>query len=76
MYPNPLKGNQLNIDIPIGNEEVEVRLTGIDGKVLYQQMMQVLNNNIQINNLNAKPGVYLVTLNSSKGSITKQLLIE
>lgn len=76
VYPNPVKGEYLNIDIPATNEEVELIFSSIDGKVLLKQTNTVTKNSLLLNMNEFKPGAFLLTLNTSKGRITKQIIIE
>ncbi|MCD2259915.1 endonuclease [Psychroserpens luteolus] len=69
MYPNPANGNEVNID---SNQDLAVEVYDILGKKV--KIGQITSNQKKLNISELSKGVYLVKLNSSKGSITKKLI--
>jgi len=69
MYPNPTKGNTVTIDC---NENVFVEVYDVLGKKIKTQKITLNQKKLDVSSLNK--GVYLVKLNTSKGSVTKKLI--
>ena len=74
MFPNPanavvnLKWNK--------SEDVSLRIYDAQGKIVFYGKKVNLFNGFQINTAALSPGLYFVKLNSSKGEITKKLILE
>jgi hypothetical protein len=71
VYPNPAK-DHLNIaaDVNINN----VMLYNFAGQVIVNT--QVNNNAYMLNASNLNPGVYMLRIDTEKGSVTKRIIIE
>jgi endonuclease I len=68
-YPNPLKGDILNVDT---NIDLKIEIFDILGKSILKQ--NLTNSSKQINTSNLNKGIYLIRLTSEKGSVTKKLI--
>lgn len=70
IYPNPVKDN---LFVELGNTEITtIQVIDMKGTVLITRTTASSQNTIDTNNL--PTGVYLVTLTSNKGSMTKKLI--
>ena len=69
IYPNPTKGNFLNI---VTNEALTVEIYDILGKKVLESNVNSENQKIQIGTLNK--GIYLLRLISENGQTTKKLI--
>ncbi|PWI30197.1 ribonuclease [Flavobacteriaceae bacterium LYZ1037] len=69
MFPNPAKGNVVTIST---NDDILVEVYDILGKKIKSQNISSNLNKLDISRLSK--GIYLVKLNSSKGSTTKKLI--
>ncbi|MEM5564470.1 endonuclease [Psychroserpens sp. AS72] len=69
MYPNPAKGNFVNID---SNNDLVVEIYDLLGKKVKVQTINANQKQLHISGLSK--GVYLVKLTSENGSITKKLI--
>jgi endonuclease I len=69
MYPNPANGNEVTI---ISNQDLAVEVYDILGKKVKIQNISV--NQKQLNISGLSKGIYIVKLDSDKGSITKKLI--
>lgn len=76
IYPNPVKGNKLFIDIPLLNEHVSVVLNSMDGKILLNKNFELLNHTVDLDLGNLKAGMYVVSIITSKGMVMKKIQIE
>lgn len=80
IYPNPTKGlTRLNLDVP-ANEETEVTLSDMTGKlihVVFSGKSQVSNLSLMIDTreLNLQEGIYLVRLNSRTNNSVSKLIV-
>lgn len=73
MYPNPMKGNSLTIELAATNEEITVLITSTDGKQLYSEVILNSNGQIQINDLHLRKGIYFVSLVANNQIYTQTL---
>ncbi len=69
MYPNPLKTNTLQFET---QENLQVTIYNVLGKEILSTNLKHENNKIHVDFL--KPGMYIVTLTTAHGSITKKLI--
>jgi len=78
IYPNPLSGNFLSIDINGFDafNKVDVRITNLLGQTVYRNAMQ--NTGYSAIDVSAwlKQSVYIVTVKSGQSVISKKLIIE
>lgn len=72
IYPNPLKGNKLNISSTNTSPILSIEILNVLGKSVFKQKLS--NNASEINISSLNKGIYLVRLKSEKGSITKKLI--
>jgi endonuclease I len=68
-YPNPLKGNVLNINT---TKTLTVEVFDILGKKIIKDTVDANKNYLNLSNLNA--GVYLIKLSDGSQSVTKKLI--
>lgn len=72
VYPNPVKNNQFFVSVPISVENATMELFGLDGK---QLMKKAVKNAVEeVNVSGMSPGVYVLKINSSKGSQTVKIV--
>ncbi|WP_227805509.1 T9SS type A sorting domain-containing protein [Algibacter lectus] len=69
MYPNPVKGSNINIDT---NEPLEFGIYDILGKQTNRGIISSSAQSIDVENL--KQGVYILKLSSEARSITKKIV--
>ncbi|HSH19015.1 MAG TPA: T9SS type A sorting domain-containing protein, partial [Draconibacterium sp.] len=78
IYPNPLSGNFLSIDINGFDafNKVDVRITNLLGQTVYQNTMQ--NTGYSSIDVSAwlKQSVYIVTVKSGQSKTSRKLIIE
>lgn len=75
VFPNPVQ-NTLNInttDIQLGTGQIQVEITDITGKSLYNQNLNLGTNTIDISTITSK-GVYFVNVKKDGGQATFKLL--
>ncbi|MGB2088413.1 MAG: T9SS type A sorting domain-containing protein [Psychroflexus salarius] len=71
-YPNPVKGNLVNISISNANT-FTVEVYNVLGK---QVLKQTANNSARLNTASLKSGVYLVKITEGNQSLTKKLVVQ
>ena len=69
MYPNPLKGSDLNISV---QAESMISIFNILGELVYQTQLMVGENQLNLEYFST--GVYLVRIDNSFGITTKKLI--
>ncbi|WP_298898768.1 endonuclease [uncultured Psychroserpens sp.] len=69
LYPNPVKGNEVTI---VSNEDISVEVYDLLGKKVSEQNITLEHQTLDISGLSK--GMYIIRLNSSKGSISKKLI--
>ncbi|MBP0903330.1 endonuclease [Mariniflexile gromovii] len=72
IYPNPTKENVFKITLSNHTTNLNLEIFNVLGKSVLKQKLS--NNTSEINIGTLKKGIYLVRLNSDKGSITKKLI--
>jgi hypothetical protein len=81
LYPNPTTSS-VNIDFSLEyDEKVEIGLYDINGRLLSTLVNEFLpegyqNENVQLNNMNLKSGIYLVVFKSKDNLVTKKLIFQ
>ncbi|GAA4954526.1 hypothetical protein GCM10023314_30220 [Algibacter agarivorans] len=73
-YPNPLRGNSLNLRMNVQNENVNVKLYSITGKLIKQVNYKSFNKSESIDVSALFRGVYLLNVNTESGSLTKKIV--
>ncbi len=78
IYPNPANTNVTVKFTTNTNEPVLISILNISGKTIFQlnENANTFNQGLSINVTEFESGIYFVTVNSSKGSITKKLVIQ
>ena len=74
MFPNPTSG-EVNLKWD-SSEDVSVRIFNSLGKIVFYAKDLNLQNGQEIDVSSFNSGVYFVKLNSSKGEITKKLILK
>lgn len=77
IYPNPVNGNVLNLDISLKqNDILHLSLIDISGKVVFQQKKYALKGGqtMQLDNLPKLTGVYILRIRSKNMNLTKKVL--
>ncbi|APX99801.1 endonuclease [Lacinutrix venerupis] len=69
IYPNPIKGNLLNIEV---KQNTRFEIYDILGKKILKGNVTPTNSKVSVSTLNK--GVYILKLNTPNGSITKKLI--
>ncbi|MBN1597241.1 MAG: carbohydrate-binding protein [Bacteroidales bacterium] len=62
VYPNPLRGNELNIILPETIAEGRIMITAMDGKTLINRLIRIYSGKIVLTDINLSDGVYILTL--------------
>lgn len=83
IYPNPLEGNSVNIsfkDPLFSLNSLFIRISSIEGKLLFSNLVQptTFRQNMKLDipyHIIETPGVYIITIDSSRGSWSKKLVI-
>ena len=79
IYPNPATSS-VNIDFLLGTDEkIEIGLYDLNGRLIQIMAQELMpsgfqNKYFQLGNLNLNSGVYLVSVKSKSGNITKKLI--
>ncbi|MEM6698504.1 MAG: Ig-like domain-containing protein, partial [Bacteroidota bacterium] len=73
LYPNPTD-DLLFLDLPKLKREAQLTIFDIYGKVVLQQDIIQKNSQLQLSNFAA--GIYLVQVQTEKGSVTKRVVVE
>lgn len=70
IYPNPAK-DQLTVELPQKVNQLNIEVSDMTGNVLLELKDQVKINTSKLNN-----GVYMISIKTDKGSVTKKIIIE
>jgi subtilisin-like proprotein convertase family protein/predicted secreted protein len=72
VFPNPTKG-MLNIVIPNNSEKTIITLFDLQGREILKNQTNQITTSFSIDNL--EDGMYLVTIENEKGSVTKKITL-
>jgi endonuclease I len=72
IYPNPISDNILYIQSYSTNKITTIEIYNLLGSLVFKQNLNPNSNQINVSNLNK--GIYLIKLNSEKGSFTKKMV--
>ena len=72
VYPNPTKGI-VNVTIPALTDKATINLYDIQGRQIFSKETNQVNTSFGIENL--QDGIYLVTIETDLGSITKKIIL-
>ena len=75
LFPNPLNGSTLTIEVPTSQKKVLVSITSMDGKTLYQIQVNNTDGTVELNNLNLVNGLFVVSLITDKNTYTQLLKV-
>ncbi len=76
IYPNPVKNGKLNISLEGFNNDAEVQIYSITGRLIHKDSVKAGSQNIIETNLSLKPGIYIVRVNDGEKSKTQKLIIQ
>ncbi len=79
MYPNPLRGDQLQIQLSqqATGKQVQIRISDMLGKVVWSNTQKVEHQKLALETLSLKAGMYLVSLQTTEGQYhTQKLIVE
>ncbi len=74
VFPNPFDGEELFVKLNENISSVEIRIHTIEGKVSFQREYQNVNDQIVIDDLNLKTGLYILTITGGGFSSHHKLL--
>lgn len=73
LYPNPMKGSVLNIEVNLENE-FNIIITSVSGEQIYSNLYRSSGLiSIDINEI--KSGIYFVSVISTSGTVSKKLIV-
>lgn len=77
IYPNPA-GRVFNIDFKEGLPPSSIKITNVKGQVIFSQVLDatIQNRNRIIDLKESAPGVYFLTIQSTKKTITKKIILD
>ncbi|UXP33884.1 DNRLRE domain-containing protein [Reichenbachiella agarivorans] len=76
IYPNPLNKSVLTIDMPLSSGMVDIAITDLQGKMIYQNQTQN-QGSLQLNtNTWLTKGMYVVTVTSSDFATRSKLIVQ
>ncbi|HET7732622.1 MAG TPA: T9SS type A sorting domain-containing protein, partial [Paludibacter sp.] len=76
IYPNPLLGNELYINIPNNSGRNELIISDMCGKRVFTQMLTSTSKTVKISNLKLPAGAYTVLLMNATESNSLLLLVK
>lgn len=76
IFPNPIRDNQLNItSTPLANTQVTVSLSNLLGQKVYSEEKTFSGNHLTLTDLPVLGnGIYLLSLKSNNGTVTKRII--
>jgi autotransporter-associated beta strand protein len=74
IFPNPNNGNFI-IEIPGNTGNLEIKIETITGRILYNEKIIPVNNQVTINLNGIKSGLYLITITKDNVSSIKKIII-
>lgn len=74
MYPNPAS-DIINIVVSNGELNQQLSIYDINGRLVYETIMESSAKTIKLDNIRVKPGVYLVNLNNNGITESRKLII-
>lgn len=77
MYPNPLRGNQLQIQLPqqATGTQVQIQISDMLGKVVWSETQTPQQKSLSLESLALKAGMYLVSMQTAEGQYQTQKLV-
>jgi len=73
LFPNPLNGKQLTVDLGGLKGRTTIQLIEINGQTVFEQI--VFDKQRTQLDINLKPGIYLVRFSNNQNTLTKKLLV-
>ena len=73
IYPNPNYG-EFTLKTIKTNSEISIEISDINGKLIYNETKNGLENNLQISNI--QRGVYFVKVSSNYGNVIKRFVVQ
>ncbi len=77
IYPNPLRGNQLQIQLPqqATGTRVQIQISDMLGKVVWSETQTPQQKSLSLESLSLKAGMYLVSMQTAEGQYQTQKLV-
>ncbi len=76
IYPNPLTGKKLNINMSSYTSNIEVSICTIEGRRVVSRMYKNVENIIAVDNLELEKGLYLISIKEDNFVFTRKLLVK
>jgi xyloglucan-specific exo-beta-1,4-glucanase len=74
IFPNPLKGNRISIDLGNRNEKTTMRIIDVLGRTI-QERSSINEQRFQLD-LSLRPGIYMIRFDNKQEVVVKRLIIE
>ena len=74
VYPNPLKGDFINLGMNAQNQKVGVKLYNITGKLIFETQFKSFTGYEEIQVPSLVRGIYLLNVKTNNGSFTKKII--
>ena len=76
VYPNPIKGNELQIRLGEMSSEVDVVLYDMLGKQVYRSVQQPTQEVVSLTDLDLANGIYILKLQTAEGKLFTQKIVK
>lgn len=73
-YPNPIKGESINLRMDVQNQNVNVKLYNITGKLIQEVQFESFNKSERIQLPNLAKGIYLLNVTTENSTFTKKIV--
>jgi len=75
IFPNPLSGNTLTIELDRSASDIEVCIYTIEGQKILHRKFENVGTSISVDNLELDTGIYLMSINQDNSILTYKLLV-
>ncbi len=75
IYPNPVSGSYLTIQLPDNSTIAQVSIINIDGREIYKNQFYNVQNEIRIENLNLNSGIYIINISNGNHIYNQKLIV-
>jgi hypothetical protein len=76
IYPNPITNGKLNISLEGFNDEANLQIYSILGKLVQSEVLKLGTRNSYQVDINLAPGLYIVKLNNGEASKSQKLIVQ
>lgn len=76
VYPNPIKGNELQIRLGEMSSEVDVMLFDMLGKQVYRSVQQPTQEVVSLTDLDLANGIYILKVQTAEGKLFTQKIVK